>query len=71
MEENKQEICNKLLEVLQITSNLYDLVSLDYQRITKHEEQVIATFANGHQKTVNVSMDSGTSMIRDIIGHIV
>lgn len=71
MRENKQEICNKLLDTLQNTSNLYDLVSLEYKRISKYEERVTAVFANGNQKVANVSMDSGTAMIVDIINQII
>ena len=71
MRENKQEICSKLLDTLQNTRNLYDLVSLEYKRISEYEERVTAVFANGHQKVVNVSMDSGTAMIRDIIKQII
>lgn len=32
---------------------------------------VTATFLNGVEKHANVAMDSGTSMIRDIIAQIV
>ena len=71
MRENKQEICSKLLDTLQNTRNLYDLVSLEYKRISEYEERVTAVFANWHQKVVNVSMDSGTAMIRDIIKQII
>ena len=67
LEEDKQAICDKLLETLQLTSNLYDLIYLKYLR---DEEKVLAIFRN-RDKTVNVAMDSGTSMIRDIIKGIV
>lgn len=71
MKEDKQKICDLLLPVLRETSNLCDLVSLEYYRLTDYEERVIATFANGHPKNVNVSLDSGTAMIKDIIDQIV
>ena len=66
--ENKQKICDLLVPVLRETRNLEDLLALDYDA---QHEVVIATFLNGAEKHVNVAMDSGTSMIRDIIAQIV
>lgn len=66
--ENKQKICDLLCVTLQNTRNLSDLVSLDYQ---EKPEVVVATFANGCTKTVNVAMDSGTALIKDIMKNIV
>lgn len=66
--EDKQLICDLLLPVLQATRNLHDLADLTYDA---EHELVIATFASGYRKTANVAMDSGTSMIRDIVGQIV
>lgn len=68
--ENKQEICEALLPVLQMTRNLFDLIGLVYDR-ANDEEVVFAIFANGSIKRVNVNMDSGTAMIMDIIKQIV
>lgn len=65
--ENKQTILNLLLPTLQATRNLYDLISLDYD---KEKEIVIAHFANG-KKLVNVEGDSGTAMIKDILKKII
>lgn len=66
--ENKQRICDLLLPALQATQNLHDLVSLTY---VHDEDYVFAKFASGGVKRVNVAADSGTAMIRDIIGQIV
>lgn len=66
--EDKRKICDLLLPALQATSNLHDLIDLEYDPIG---EKVIATFASGGVKVANVAMDSGTSMIRDIIYQIV
>lgn len=66
--ENKQKICDLLVPVLQETRNLKDLLTLDYDA---QHEVVTATFLNGAEKHANVAMDSGTSMIRDIIAQIV
>lgn len=66
--ENKQETLNKLLPALQATRNLHDLAELEYQA---DQELVYAKFESGYQKIVNVALDSGTAMIKDIINHIV
>ena len=71
MREDKQAICDALLLALQKTSYLHDLVSLKYERVGKYDEYVTATFECGHQKKVNVSIDSGSAMILDIVRHIV
>lgn len=64
--ENKTEICNELCKVLQLTRDACDLVSLDYD---PKLEVVTAVFAGGKRK-INVAMDSGTAMIRDIVNHL-
>ena len=68
MKEDKQLICNKLLECLRVTRGLSDVVDLAY---SAEKETVTATFDNGHKKTVNVALDSGTAMIQDIIRKII
>lgn len=65
--DNKQTICNLLLKTLQATDNARDLVSLDYD---EEEETVTATFRGGGTREINVRMDSGTAMIRDIMKHL-
>lgn len=64
--EDKQKICNELLSTLQQTRGFYDLVSLKYERESTHE-LVVATFNDGYQKAANITADSGTAMIIDII----
>ena len=73
MEENKKEITKALLPVLQMTRNLWDLTDLEYREDEEVSgiEVVIATFRNGHRKVVDVTMDSGTALIKDIINGIV
>lgn len=65
--EDKQKILDLLLLALQATRNLNDLISLRYD---KEKEMVIACFCSGN-KLVNVAMDSGTSMIRDVLNQII
>ena len=68
--EDKQEICDLLLETLKATRGGQDIVNLIYGRITQSEENVMVLFANGTHLNVNVSMDSGIEMIRDIMRKI-
>lgn len=58
------------MPALQGTRNLYDLVELKYEK-DGYNEIVTAIFRNGYKKYATVSMDSGTAMIRDIVGQIV
>lgn len=67
MAENKQEILDLLLPALRKTRNLYDLKKLEYN---ESRELVYATFDSGYQKVADVTADSGTSMIRDVIRQI-
>ena len=69
MPENKQVICDQLLKTLQLTRNLHDLASLEYRK-GNYTDFVVATFSSGHQKKVDVTCDSGTAMIIDIIRQI-
>ena len=66
--EGKQKICDLLLPALQATRSLYDLQELEY---SEGRDLVYAKFESGYQKVVNVAMDSGTAMIRDIVKQIV
>ncbi|MDE6956653.1 MAG: hypothetical protein K2O96_00925 [Lachnospiraceae bacterium] len=65
--ENKQKICGLLLPALQETRGLNDLVDLEY---VPEQDIVLATFASGAVKGINVAMDSGMAMIMDIIKHV-
>ena len=67
MREDNQKICDLLLPALQATRNLYDLQELEY---SEERELAYAKFPSG-TKVVNVAMDSGTAMIRDIVKQIV
>ena len=66
--EDLQLICNLLTKTLRATSNLSNLSNLEYDSKT---ETVKATFEDDGTKIANVSMDSGTSIINDIIKQIV
>lgn len=63
MIENKQDICDKLAETLKITRNCYDLTDIEY---ISDQEIAVLHFIGGDVH-VNVAMDSGTAIIRDIM----
>ena len=69
--EDKQKICDKLLEVLQLTRQYEDLQSLIFMRKDVDHETVTALFTQGTVREINVSMDSGSAMIRDILWALV
>ena len=64
--EDKQRILNKLCKALQATDNACDLLYLTY---LPHEEVVIVQFEHGRRE-INVAMDSGAAMIRDVVNHL-
>ena len=67
MTENKQKICDLLLITLQATSNAADVISLTHD---EESETVTVTFLSGGKRVVNVAVDSGTAMIRDIMANL-
>ena len=84
MREDKQKICDLLCETLRATSNAGDplgnpLVELRYIKDPpdkpEFKEIVRPIFADGTGENgwydVNVSWDSGTAMIRDIVKQFV
>lgn len=64
--ENKQQILDLLLKTLQATANAAD-VSLTYDA---KREIVIVKFENDDSRIVNVAMDSGTVMIRNVMANL-
>lgn len=64
--EDKTTICDLLCITLQATRNHEDLKSIQYVKEANGDETAVLTWEGGSQR-VNVSMDSGTAMIRDIL----
>lgn len=64
--EDKQKILDLLLPTLQATRENADLKELTY-KAKNNNEIVICKFESGFELFVNVTMDSGTAMIRDIM----
>ena len=62
--ENKQEICNALVKTLKLTRDAFDVADLIYNA---ENETVMVLFKMGGTRIINVAMDSGVAMIRDIM----
>ena len=67
MEENKQKILDAFCEALQMTRHGAYIGSLRYMKCKDGEEYVEIVYATGNQTFVNVSLDSGIAMMKDII----
>lgn len=66
--ESKTVITKSLYELLTLTNEYHDeLVSLEY---IHDREVVVAKFHSGSQKTINVNMDSGIALIKDVVMHL-
>ena len=65
MTENKQEILDALLPALQKTRLLNDLIALEY--VNEGTQETVVAYFPGKEKRINVTMDSGASMIFDVI----
>jgi len=66
--QTKQIICDLLCEAIQATAAGDDLVEL---RFDPAKEIVHADFRDSYDaRQINVAMDSGWAMIKDIVNHI-
>ena len=65
--ENKQQICDLLTEALKATRDQADLIRIRYEEIGPDHQQVVLDYAGNGHRSVNVSLDSGIAMIRDIL----
>lgn len=65
--ENKQLILDALCSALQLTRDQADLEALRYKEIGPDEQHVTATYDGGGSREINVSLDSGIAMIRDVL----
>lgn len=64
--EDKQMILDLLVPALQATRDQHDLVSLIYEDKGNDRQEVVINYENGSRR-VNVSLDSGIAMIRDVL----
>lgn len=65
--ESKQEICEALLVALQLTDDLRDLSTLEYD---EWRGAVKATFDNGNSKIIDARVNSGVELILAIVWRI-
>lgn len=66
-EENKQMICDMLCRALHYTRGAGDVTDIQYNA---DRETATVQFAGGGNRVINVAMDSGTAMIRDIMNNL-
>ena len=69
--ENKQTICDWLTATLIHTRQYRDLVRITYEKNEETQKETATVRFEGGEKKVNVSMDSGAAMIRDIMKAII
>ncbi|MGM9519512.1 MAG: hypothetical protein ACI3WS_02445 [Phascolarctobacterium sp.] len=67
--ENYQAICNLLCVTLRQTRQFDDLRELNHIEAGR-ERFVIAKFTNGSARKIDVTMDSGIAMIKDILKNL-
>ena len=72
MDEDKQKICDLLLPALQATRGGSKVVALEYNPDDKETnwETVTVVFQSGGKKVADVTADSGTALIYDIMRQI-
>lgn len=69
--EDKQAICNEFCKVLQMTTYGSDIEALHYCRQgIEYPESVIVQYQSGYSREINVTMDSGYAMLKDIMRNV-
>lgn len=68
MPENKQDILNQLWEAIRRTRAGDDVTGLRYDG--KNEMVLVDFIDNPGGRKINVAMDSGIAMIRDVVNNI-
>ena len=67
MENKQQLILDALCSALQLTRDQADLEALRYKALGPDEQRVSATYDGGGSREINVALDSGIAMIRDVL----
>lgn len=70
MEENKKEIIEKLTKAVKRTREGQCIQNIVYKKGYGDDEIVYINYLGGNVKKVNVTMDSGIAMIRDVAKHL-
>ncbi len=64
--EDKQQILNSLTRTLKLTRAGADVTRIDYEKDSVGEERAYIAFNNTYKKFVNITGDSGKSMIEEV-----
>lgn len=69
MGENKQQILDSLLVAIRLTMAGEDVTELEY---IPEDDAVYVYFGTCHRpgRVINVALDSGIAMLKDVINHI-
>lgn len=72
MKEDKARITSALFDAVRLTRAGDGIRSMDYVNDPNSygREHVIITYSNGYIKRVNVAMDSGAALIRDVMREV-
>lgn len=82
IKEDKQKICDALLEVFKLTRERDNIVSIKYEKDTSelisgdgrhievYGEFVNVLYVSGLLQQINVTADSGMALIRDVMEQI-
>lgn len=66
--EDKLEICNALLQTLRLTRDGRDISYIVYENSPMRREEIVTLeFNDGNIRKINVTADSGTALIRDVL----
>lgn len=69
--EDKQKICDALLETLKLTYSFDDITSIVFEEDSNGDDDMVAvTFENGTTQRVYVGLDNGFAMVKDILRKI-
>ena len=68
--EDKQDICDALLETLKLTRAGQDITNLVYSSDAYGDEWVMVLYTNGTHINVKVNADSGMALVRDVMRRI-
>lgn len=68
--EDKQFICDILLNALRATDNYRNLVDITYIKSKESDESHVVIHYLSGTRIICTTMDSGFAMIKDIINHI-
>lgn len=67
MAENKQAILDALLVALKLTREYEHVESLRYESESPNKQIVRVTSKTACERVINVTYDSGSAMVRDVI----